>query len=99
MLIIIFLLFLLSGCASTTWQQNQKAIIGGVGGAAAGRLIASAFDANTAGMVSGALLGGLIVGSVGNHIDAADRQEAIPRRAVCIGEKSFRDRNKVANPG
>ncbi|MCI0500100.1 MAG: hypothetical protein L0Y36_10575 [Planctomycetales bacterium] len=74
--IMLALFFLLSGCASTTWQHNQKAIIGGVGGAAAGGLIASAFGANTAGIVGGALLGGLIGGAVGNRMDAADRQEA-----------------------
>ena len=70
------LLFLLSGCATTTWQENTKAIIGGVGGTAAGGLIASAFNANTAGIVGGALLGGLIGGAVGNRMDAADRREA-----------------------
>ena len=37
-------------------QENKKAIIGGLGGAAAGGLIASAFKASTAGIVGGALL-------------------------------------------
>jgi surface antigen len=72
----IVLLFLLSGCATTTWQQNKKAIIVGLGGAAAGGLIAPALEANAAGVVGGALLGGLIGGAVGNRMDAADRREA-----------------------
>ncbi len=69
-------LFLLSACAGNNWNENQKAIIGGVGGAAAGGLIASAFDANTAGVLGGAILGGLIGGAIGNRMDAADRQQA-----------------------
>ena len=34
---ILFISFVLSACAGTTWEENQKAIIGGAGGAAAGR--------------------------------------------------------------
>ena len=74
--IIILLSFVLSACASSTWEENQKAIIGGVGGATAGGLIAAAFDANTAGVLGGMVLGGLIGGAIGNRMDAADRREA-----------------------
>ena len=69
-------IFLLSACAGNNWNDNQKAIIGGVGGAAAGGLIASAFNANTAGVLGGAILGGLIGGAIGNRMDEADRREA-----------------------
>ena len=65
-----------SGCAANNWNENQKAIIGGAGGAAAGGLIASALDASTAGVLGGAILGGLIGGAIGNRMDAADRREA-----------------------
>ena len=65
-----------SACAGITWEENQKAIIGGVGGATAGGLIASAFDANTAGVLGGILLGGLIGSAVGDRMDATDRREA-----------------------
>lgn len=75
-ILIVFIFFVLSACSSTTWNENQKAIIGGVGGAAAGGLIASAFDANTAGVLGGAILGGLIGGAIGNRMDVADRREA-----------------------
>ena len=75
--ILIFLIpFVLSACASTTWEDNQKTVVGGVGGAAAGGLIASAFNANPAGVLGGIILGGLIGGAVGNRMDAADRKEA-----------------------
>lgn len=74
---IIFLIpFVFLACASNSFENNQKAIIGGVGGAAAGGLIASAFDANTAGVLGGIILGGLIGGAVGDRMDAADRREA-----------------------
>ena len=74
--LIVIGLFLLSACAGNNWNENQKAIIGGVGGAAAGGLLASAFNANTAGVLGGAILGGLIGGAIGNRMDEADRREA-----------------------
>jgi len=73
---LVLLPFVLTACAGTTWEGNQKAIVGGVGGAAAGGLIASALSANTAGVLGGIILGGLIGGAVGNRMDAADRREA-----------------------
>ena len=75
-ILILVIPFFLSACASTTWEDNQKAIVGGVGGATAGGLIASAFNANTAGVLGGIVLGGLIGGAIGNRMDAADRREA-----------------------
>ncbi len=73
---IVLTAFIFSACASNTWEENQKAIIGGAGGAAAGGLIASAFDANTAGVLGGMIAGGLIGGAIGNRMDVADRREA-----------------------
>lgn len=74
--LIILISFVITACASTAWEDNQKAIIGGVGGATAGGLIAAAFDANTAGVLGGIVLGGLIGGAIGDRMDAADRREA-----------------------
>ena len=75
--IVIFLIpFVFLSCASNSFETNQKAIIGGVGGAAAGGLIASALHANTAGVIGGMIIGGLIGGAVGDRMDAADRREA-----------------------
>ena len=73
---IVLVSLIFSACASNTWNENQKAIIGVAGGAAAGGLIASAFDANTAGVLGGMIAGGLIGGAIGNRMDAADRREA-----------------------
>ena len=73
---LVFISVIFSSCASNTWEENQKAIIGGAGGAAAGGLIASAFDADTAGILGGMIVGGLIGGAIGNRMDAADRREA-----------------------
>jgi surface antigen len=75
-ILIVLISFIFSACASNTWEENQKAIIGGAGGATAGGLIASAFDANTAGILGGMIAGGLIGGAIGNRMDAADRREA-----------------------
>jgi surface antigen len=76
LILIIAISLLSTGCAGNNWNENQKAIIGGAGGAAAGGLIASALDAGTAGVLGGAILGGLIGGAIGNRMDAADRREA-----------------------
>jgi len=69
-------LLLVSACATTSWQENQKAIIGSVGGATAGGLIASAIDHNPAVIIGGAIVGGLVGGAIGDRLDAADRKEA-----------------------
>jgi surface antigen len=65
-----------SGCATTSWQDNQKAVIGGVGGAVAGGLIASAIHHSPAVVIGGAIVGGLVGSAVGDRLDAADRKEA-----------------------
>jgi surface antigen len=71
--------FLAMSCASSpslqqTWQQDKKAIIGGLGGATAGGLIASAITKSPAGIIGGVLLGGLVGGAVGNYLDQRDRE-------------------------
>lgn len=68
--------FFVFGCASTSWQENQKAIIGGVGGAAAGGLIASAIHHSPAVVIGGAIVGGLVGSAIGDRMDVADRKEA-----------------------
>ena len=75
-ILVVLISFVFSACAGNTWEENQKAIIGGAGGATAGGLIASALDANTAGVLGGIIVGGLIGSAIGNRMDAADRREA-----------------------
>jgi surface antigen len=72
--------FIMVGCTGTTESggigENKKTLIGGLGGAAAGGLIAAALHGGTAGIIGGILAGGLIGGAVGDRMDAADRREA-----------------------
>jgi len=80
-IVIMFIIALMmSGCAGTTESsgigQHKKTLIGGLGGAAAGGLIAAALHGGTAGIIGGVLAGGLIGGAVGDRMDAADRREA-----------------------
>jgi surface antigen len=68
----ILMAFLLMGCEST----GPKAAVGGLGGAAAGGLLAAALGGNGTGIAAGAILGGLIGGAIGDRLDAADRAKA-----------------------
>jgi surface antigen len=63
---------LLAGCA----QPGPKATIGGLGGAAAGGLLAAALGGRGAGIAAGVILGGLLGGAIGDRLDAADREQA-----------------------
>jgi surface antigen len=75
----VLIAFLVVGCASSpslqqTWQEDKKAIVGGLGGATAGGLIAAAITKSPAGIVGGVLLGGLVGGAVGTYLDQRDRE-------------------------
>jgi len=78
--ITVLMSFVIAGCAGTQtgdWvKEHEKTIIGGLGAATAGGLIAAAFHGGTAGIIGGALAGGLIGGAIGDRMDAADRREA-----------------------
>jgi surface antigen len=82
--LMLVLILVLSGCASTSdtgsqtsqWlSNNEKALIGGLGAATAGGLLGAAFHLGPAGIIGGALLGGLAGGAIGNRMDAADKQQ------------------------
>jgi surface antigen len=68
----ILVAFLLVGCEST----GPKTAVGGLGGAAAGGLLAAALGGRGPGIAAGTILGGLIGGAIGDRLDAADRQRA-----------------------
>ncbi len=68
----LILAVLVVGCA----EVGQKTTIGGLGGAAAGGLIAAATSGNPAAIAGGVLLGGLLGGAVGNVLDQRDKQMA-----------------------
>jgi len=64
--------FLLFGCEST----GPKTAVGGLGGAAAGGLLAAALGGKGPGIAAGTILGALIGGTIGDRLDAADREKA-----------------------
>src|SRR5919109_4977530 len=68
----ILVAFLLMGCEST----GPKTAVGGLGGAAAGGLLAAALGGKGTGIAAGVILGGLIGGAIGDRLDAADREKA-----------------------
>lgn len=68
----ILMAFLLMGCEST----GPKTAVGGLGGAAAGGLLAAALGGSGTAIAAGTILGGLVGGAIGDRLDAADRQRA-----------------------
>jgi surface antigen len=63
---------LLMGCEST----GPKTTVGGLGGAAAGGLLAAALGGKGEAIAAGVILGGLLGGAIGDRLDAADRAQA-----------------------
>ena len=78
--IMMLIAFNLVGCTGTQESggigQHTKTLVGGLGGAAAGGLLAAALHGGTAGIIGGVLAGGLIGGAIGDRMDAADRRDA-----------------------
>jgi surface antigen len=72
LLAVIGVVAMLMGCASNG-QIGQRTAIGGLGGAAAGGLLASVFGGGVAGIAAGTILGGLVGGAVGNLLDQNDK--------------------------
>lgn len=71
----IILAVVLAGC-ETTQGGHEKAVIGGLGGATVGGLLAAGFGANPAVIAGSVILGGLVGGAVGNRMDEKDKQRA-----------------------
>jgi surface antigen len=76
--LIAVLAVIFASCASMTQtaKENPKAILGGMGGAAGGGLIAAAAGANPAWIAFSVLAGGLVGGAIGNRLDEKDKQMA-----------------------
>jgi surface antigen len=60
----------------TKIQNNPKAVLGSVGGAGAGALIAGLAGAGAPWIIGAALMGGLLGGYVGRRLDERDKQMA-----------------------
>lgn len=83
-ILLLLLILAISGCASDSGSSSQtgqwisdheKTLIGGLGAATAGGLLGAAFHLGPAGIIGGALLGGLAGAAVGDRMDAADKRE------------------------
>ena len=77
-LLIALLAVVFASCASLTQtvEENPKAVLGGMGGAAGGGLIAAAAGANPALIAFSVLAGGLVGGAIGNRLDEKDKEMA-----------------------
>src|SRR2546428_14014781 len=72
---------LLLGCEST----GPKTAVGGLGGAAAGGLLAAALGGKGPGIAAGTILGGLVGGTIGDRLDAGGREKAPGGPAQALG--------------
>lgn len=59
-----------------TTRENPKAVLGSLGGAAAGAGIAAIAGGSAGWIVASALAGGLLGGAIGHHLDNKDKQMA-----------------------
>ena len=75
---LVVLAFVVSSCASMqqTYQENPKALLGGLFGAGAGAGIAALAGASPGVIVASAVGGALLGGFIGNKLDDRDKQMA-----------------------
>jgi surface antigen len=68
-----------TSCATLndTFQENPKAILGGIGGGTTGGLIAAAAGASPGWIAFSVLAGGLVGGAIGNRLDEKDKEMAV----------------------
>jgi surface antigen len=79
-------------------QQNPKAVLGTVVGAAGGGLIAAAAGGNAGWIVAGSLLGGLAGGYVGHKLDARDKRMAEETAARAFEQNRTGQTSTWSNP-
>lgn len=75
---LVLIVFVFGGCAQFTQEveENPKAVLGGVLGAAGGGLIAAAAGGGAGWIVAGAALGGILGGAIGHGLDSRDKRMA-----------------------
>jgi surface antigen len=76
--IVLLVAFPTFGCQTLadTTRDNPKAVLGSLGGAAAGAGIAAIAGASSGWIVAAGLAGGLLGGAIGHHLDNKDKQMA-----------------------
>ncbi len=65
-------------------RENPKAVLGSLGGAAAGAGIAALAGGGAGWIVASALAGGLLGGAIGHHLDNKDKQMAAQAAATAF---------------
>jgi surface antigen len=99
--------FVLGACASVgrgieqageKIQENPKAVLGTVVGAAGGGLIAAAAGGGTGWIVAGSLLGGMAGGYVGHKLDARDTRMAEEAAARAFEQNRTGQTSTWTNP-
>jgi surface antigen len=75
---LVLCVFLVSACASVQQgvEDNPKAVLGGLIGAAGGGLIAAAAGGGAGWIVAGTALGGMLGGAIGHGLDERDKRMA-----------------------
>ena len=79
-------------------QENPKAVLGTVVGAAGGGLIAAAAGGGTGWIVAGSLLGGLAGGAIGHKLDARDKRMAEEAAARAFEQNRTGQTSTWSNP-
>ncbi|MGH9887203.1 MAG: RT0821/Lpp0805 family surface protein [bacterium] len=79
-------------------ENNPKAVLGSVGGAAVGGLLAAALGGKGGAIVAGALVGGLLGGYVGNRLDNKDKQMAAQAATAAFEQNSSGQPSVWTNP-
>lgn len=76
--VVLLIAFPALGCQSLAnmTSDNPKAVLGSLGGAAAGAGIAAIAGASSGWIVAAGLAGGLLGGAIGHHLDNKDKQLA-----------------------
>jgi surface antigen len=97
---LLLLVFLFGGCAQVgqTIEDNPKATMGGMLGAASGGLIAAAAGGGTAGIIGGVLLGGLVGGAIGNRLDQKDKELAMRNAQLTLEQARTGESSEWRNP-
>src|SRR5262249_5906620 len=96
----VLLAFAVSSCASMqqTYQENPKAVLGGLLGARAGAGIAAAAGGSAGVIVASALGGALIGGLVGKRLDNRDEQIAAVAAAPGLAQNRSGQTSAWNNP-
>ena len=94
---------LLAGCAQMQSagqgvENNPKAVLGSLGGAAAGGLLAAALGGKAPVVVASALAGALIGGYVGHKLDAKDKQMAAQAATIAFEQNASGQPSVWNNP-